>query len=116
MQRQIGEASHCLEETEQLTPEQIRAHRVARAVARDLIQLSGYGHVQSYASLPNVSVCCPDRSWPDLPDALISVKPSCEVQLPSHYEFQGAGLGWDSAVTLPPVRSMAWQSGRTGPD
>jgi transcriptional regulator with XRE-family HTH domain len=41
MRRQIGEALRCLEEAEQLTPEQTRTHRVARAVARDLIQLSG---------------------------------------------------------------------------
>jgi outer membrane PBP1 activator LpoA protein len=41
MRRQIGEALRCLEEAEQLTPEQTRRHRVARAVARDLIQLSG---------------------------------------------------------------------------
>jgi tetratricopeptide (TPR) repeat protein len=41
MRRQIGEALRCLEEAERLTPEQTRAHRVARAVARDLIQLSG---------------------------------------------------------------------------
>jgi transcriptional regulator with XRE-family HTH domain len=41
MRRQIGEALRCLEEAEQLTPEQTRTHRIARAVARDLIQLSG---------------------------------------------------------------------------
>ena len=41
MRRQVGEALHCLELAEQLTPEQTRTHRVARAVARDLIQLSG---------------------------------------------------------------------------
>lgn len=41
MRRQIGEALNCLEEAERLTPEQTRTHRVARAVARDLIQLSG---------------------------------------------------------------------------
>jgi hypothetical protein len=41
MRRQIGEALHCLEEAERLTPEQTRTHRTARAVARDLIQLSG---------------------------------------------------------------------------
>lgn len=41
MRRQIGEALHCLEEAERLTPEQTRGHRVARSVARDLIQLSG---------------------------------------------------------------------------
>jgi transcriptional regulator with XRE-family HTH domain len=41
MRRQIGEALRYLEVAEQLTPEQTRAHRVARAVARDLIQLSG---------------------------------------------------------------------------
>jgi hypothetical protein len=41
MRRQIGEALRCLQEAERLTPEQTRTHRVARAVARDLIQLSG---------------------------------------------------------------------------
>jgi transcriptional regulator with XRE-family HTH domain len=41
MRRQIGEALHCLEQAEQITPEQTRSHRVAREVARDLIQLSG---------------------------------------------------------------------------
>jgi hypothetical protein len=41
MRRQIGEALRCLEEAEQLTPEQTRTHRAARAVARELIQLSG---------------------------------------------------------------------------
>jgi transcriptional regulator with XRE-family HTH domain len=41
MRRQIGEALRCLEEAERLTPEQTRTHRIARAVARDLIQLSG---------------------------------------------------------------------------
>ncbi len=41
MRRQIGEALRCLEEAEQLTPEQTRTHRIARAVTRDLIQLSG---------------------------------------------------------------------------
>jgi hypothetical protein len=41
MRRQIGEALRCLKEAEQLTPEQTRTHRVARAVARELIQLSG---------------------------------------------------------------------------
>lgn len=41
MRRQTGEALRCLEEAERLTPEQTRTHRVARAVARDLIQLSG---------------------------------------------------------------------------
>jgi hypothetical protein len=41
MRRQIGEALHCLEEAERLTPEQTRTHRVARAVARDLIRPSG---------------------------------------------------------------------------
>lgn len=41
MRRQIGEALRCLEEAERLTPEQTRTHRVARAVARELIQLSG---------------------------------------------------------------------------
>jgi tetratricopeptide (TPR) repeat protein len=41
MRRQIGEALHCLEEAERLTPEQTRGHRIARPIARDLIQLSG---------------------------------------------------------------------------
>ena len=41
MRRQIDEALRCLEGAEKLTPEQTRTHRVARAVARDLIQLSG---------------------------------------------------------------------------
>jgi tetratricopeptide (TPR) repeat protein len=41
MRRQTGEALRCLEEAERLTPEQTRTHRVARAVTRDLIQLSG---------------------------------------------------------------------------
>ena len=41
MRRQTGEALRCLQKAEQLTPEQTRTHRVARAVARDLVQLSG---------------------------------------------------------------------------
>jgi hypothetical protein len=41
MRGQIGEALRGLEEAERLTPEQTRTHRVARAVARDLIRLSG---------------------------------------------------------------------------
>jgi transcriptional regulator with XRE-family HTH domain len=41
MRRQIGDALHCLERAEELTPEQTRGHRVARRVARDLLQLSG---------------------------------------------------------------------------
>lgn len=41
MRRQIGEALQCLEQAERLTPEQTRDHRIARAVVRDLIQLSG---------------------------------------------------------------------------
>ncbi|GIH19166.1 transcriptional regulator [Rugosimonospora africana] len=41
MRRQIGEALHSLQEAERLTPEQTRTHRIARAVTRDLIQLSG---------------------------------------------------------------------------
>lgn len=41
MRRQIGEALHCLEQAERITPEQTRSHRVAREVARELIQLSG---------------------------------------------------------------------------
>jgi transcriptional regulator with XRE-family HTH domain len=45
MRRQIGDALKCLQESETLTPEQTRAHRVAREVTRDLLQLSG-GHVR----------------------------------------------------------------------
>lgn len=45
MRRQIGDALRCLQKSEALTPEQTRAHRVAREVARDLLQLSG-GHVR----------------------------------------------------------------------
>jgi hypothetical protein len=41
MRRQIGEALHDLQEAERLTPEQTRTHRIARAVARDLLHLSG---------------------------------------------------------------------------
>jgi tetratricopeptide (TPR) repeat protein len=41
MRRQIGEALRYLQLAEELTPEQTRSHRIARAVARDLIQLSG---------------------------------------------------------------------------
>jgi hypothetical protein len=41
MRRQIGEALRALEQAEKLTPEQTRTHRVARAIARDLTQLSG---------------------------------------------------------------------------
>lgn len=41
MRRQIGDALKCLQESEALTPEQTRTHRVARDVARDLVQLSG---------------------------------------------------------------------------
>lgn len=41
MRRHTGDALRCLEEAERLTPEQTRTHRVARAVARDLIQLAG---------------------------------------------------------------------------
>jgi transcriptional regulator with XRE-family HTH domain len=41
MRRQIGEALRCLQEAEELTPEQTRTHRVARNVARVLLQLSG---------------------------------------------------------------------------
>lgn len=41
MRRQIGEALHDLQEAERLTPEQTRTHRVARAIARHLLQLSG---------------------------------------------------------------------------
>jgi outer membrane PBP1 activator LpoA protein len=41
MRRQVGEALHYLELAERLTPEQTRSHRVAQAVARDLLHLSG---------------------------------------------------------------------------
>ena len=41
MRRQIGESLRYLQLAEELTPEQTRTHRVARAVARDLLQLSG---------------------------------------------------------------------------
>lgn len=41
MRRQIGDAFKSLLEAESLTPEQTRTHRVAREVARDLLQLSG---------------------------------------------------------------------------
>jgi transcriptional regulator with XRE-family HTH domain len=41
MRRHIGEALRCLQAAEDLTPEQTRTHRVARDVARDLVQLSG---------------------------------------------------------------------------
>jgi tetratricopeptide (TPR) repeat protein len=41
MRRQIGDALKCLQDSENLTPEQSRTHRVARDVARDLLQLSG---------------------------------------------------------------------------
>jgi transcriptional regulator with XRE-family HTH domain len=41
MRRQAGEALHYLELAEQLTPEQTRSHRVAQAVARDLLHLAG---------------------------------------------------------------------------
>jgi transcriptional regulator with XRE-family HTH domain len=41
IRRQIDEALRCLEEAERLSPGQTRTDRIARAVARDLIQLSG---------------------------------------------------------------------------
>jgi hypothetical protein len=41
MRRQIGESLQYLQLAEELTPEQTRSHRIARAVARDLLQLSG---------------------------------------------------------------------------
>lgn len=41
MRRQTGEALRCLQEAEELTPEQTRTHRVARDVTRVLLQLSG---------------------------------------------------------------------------
>jgi len=41
MRRQIGEALHALQRAEEIAPEEIRVHHVARAVTRDLLQLSG---------------------------------------------------------------------------
>jgi transcriptional regulator with XRE-family HTH domain len=41
MRRQIGEALHALQEAERIAPEEARVHYVGRAVARDLVQLSG---------------------------------------------------------------------------
>lgn len=41
MRRQAGEALRCLEAAERLTPEQVRSHRLAQAVARDLLHLAG---------------------------------------------------------------------------
>lgn len=41
MRRQLGEALRDLQEAEQIAPEQTRAHRLARDVTRDLLQLSG---------------------------------------------------------------------------
>ncbi len=41
MRRQIGEALHALQEAERIAPEEARIHYVGRAVARDLVQLSG---------------------------------------------------------------------------
>ncbi len=41
MRRQIGEALHALQEAERIAPEEARLHFVGRAVARDLVQLSG---------------------------------------------------------------------------
>jgi transcriptional regulator with XRE-family HTH domain len=41
MRRQIGESLRYLQLAEELTPEQTRSHRIARTVARDLLQLSG---------------------------------------------------------------------------
>ena len=40
MRRQIGESLRCLKKAEELTPEQTRTHGAARAVARELLQLS----------------------------------------------------------------------------
>jgi hypothetical protein len=42
MRRQVGEALSYLKLAEELTPKQTRSHRVARAVARDLIQHPGH--------------------------------------------------------------------------
>ncbi len=41
MRRQIGEALRALQEAERIAPEEARVHYVGRAVARDLLQLSG---------------------------------------------------------------------------
>ncbi len=41
MRRQIGEALRALQEAERIAPEEARVHYVGRAVARDLVQLSG---------------------------------------------------------------------------
>jgi tetratricopeptide (TPR) repeat protein len=41
MRRQLGEALRDLQEAERIAPELTRAHRVARDVTRDLLQLSG---------------------------------------------------------------------------
>jgi tetratricopeptide (TPR) repeat protein len=41
MRRQIGEALHALQEAERIAPEETRVHYAGRAVARDLLQLSG---------------------------------------------------------------------------
>jgi transcriptional regulator with XRE-family HTH domain len=41
MRLQIGDALHELQQAEQLAPEQTRTHRIARQVARDLLQLAG---------------------------------------------------------------------------
>jgi hypothetical protein len=41
MRRQIGEALHALEEAERIAAEETRVHYAGRAVARDLLQLSG---------------------------------------------------------------------------
>jgi hypothetical protein len=50
IRRQIDEALRCLEEAERLSAKQTRTDRIARAVARDLIRLSG------------------SRPWPELRD------------------------------------------------
>jgi tetratricopeptide (TPR) repeat protein len=60
MRRQTGEALRCLEKAERLTPEQTRTHRVARAVARDLIQLSGSRPRPELRELAERFGCCPD--------------------------------------------------------
>ena len=41
MRRQIGEALHVLRHADRIGPEETRVYYVGRAVARDLLQLSG---------------------------------------------------------------------------
>jgi hypothetical protein len=50
MRRQIGDALHDREQAEQLTPEQTGTHRIARQVARSLLQAAACGHDQNSAT------------------------------------------------------------------